>query len=338
MPIYLDHAATTPLRREVLDAMLPYLTEHVRQPVVGARVGRRRAPRSTRRTSGSPRALGARSRARSSSRRGGTEANNLALKGAAWAGKARGHRIVTSVGRAPRGPPRAALPREVRLRDHRAAGRPLRPGRPRRRSRRRSTSGRSSSRSCSPTTRSARSSRSPRSRERVRDAQGRLLHVDAVQAAPYVDLDVEALGADLRRDRGPQVRRPQGRRRALAPARDAHPRAAARRQPGALSARRHRGRGRCRRHGARLRARRARSAPRPSTRLRSLRERLQRRALAVDGRRADRPPDGSAAGPAVASSSATPTAAPSPSHSTSRASRQRRLGMHHRLRRGQSTC
>ena len=27
---------------------------------------------------------------------GGTEANNLALKGAAWAGKARGHRIVTS--------------------------------------------------------------------------------------------------------------------------------------------------------------------------------------------------------------------------------------------------
>ena len=35
------------------------------------------------------------------------------------------------VGRAPRGRPHAALPREVRVRDRRAAGRPLRPGRPR---------------------------------------------------------------------------------------------------------------------------------------------------------------------------------------------------------------
>ena len=67
------------------------------------------------------------------------------------------------VGRAPRRRPHAALPREVRLRDRRAAGRPLRAGRPGRSSRRRSTTRRSSSRSCSPTTRSARSSRSPRS-------------------------------------------------------------------------------------------------------------------------------------------------------------------------------
>ncbi len=33
--------------------------------------------------------------------------------------------------------------------------------------------------------------------DRVRARKGVVLHVDAVQAAPYVDLDVEALGADL---------------------------------------------------------------------------------------------------------------------------------------------
>ena len=32
MAIYLDHAATTPLRPEVLEAMLPYLTEHHGNP------------------------------------------------------------------------------------------------------------------------------------------------------------------------------------------------------------------------------------------------------------------------------------------------------------------
>ena len=77
------------------------------------------------------------------------------------------------VGRAPRRRPHAALPREVRVRDRRAAGRPLRPGRPGPASTRRSPTGRSSSRSCSPTTRSGRSSRSPRSRRRVARAQGR---------------------------------------------------------------------------------------------------------------------------------------------------------------------
>jgi cysteine desulfurase len=32
MAIYLDHAATTPIRPEVLEAMLPYLTEHQGNP------------------------------------------------------------------------------------------------------------------------------------------------------------------------------------------------------------------------------------------------------------------------------------------------------------------
>ena len=37
--IYLDHAATTPVRPEVLDAMLPYFTEHFGNPSSVHRVG-----------------------------------------------------------------------------------------------------------------------------------------------------------------------------------------------------------------------------------------------------------------------------------------------------------
>ena len=96
MPIYLDHAATTPLRREVLDAMLPFLTEAFGNPSSAHAFGRDGAGRrSTRPTSGSRRGSNAEPREIVFTS-GGTEANNLALKGAAWAGKARGHRIVTS--------------------------------------------------------------------------------------------------------------------------------------------------------------------------------------------------------------------------------------------------
>jgi cysteine desulfurase len=95
MAIYLDHAATTPLRREVLDAMLPFLTEHFGNPSSAHGPGRiARAAldeaheRVATRIHAEPREIIFTS--------GGTEANNLALKGAAWAGKGRGHRIVTS--------------------------------------------------------------------------------------------------------------------------------------------------------------------------------------------------------------------------------------------------
>ncbi|HEU4918623.1 MAG TPA: cysteine desulfurase family protein [Candidatus Limnocylindrales bacterium] len=95
MAIYLDHAATTPLRREALDAMLPFLTDGFGNPSSAHSFGRvARAAldeaheRVAERLHAEPREIVFTS--------GGTEANNLAIKGAAWAGKARGHRIVTS--------------------------------------------------------------------------------------------------------------------------------------------------------------------------------------------------------------------------------------------------
>ena len=95
MAIYLDHAATTPLRPEALEAMLPFLTEHFGNPSSAHSAGRvARAAldeaheRVAARLRAEPREIIFTS--------GGTEANNLAIKGAAWAGKARGHRIVTS--------------------------------------------------------------------------------------------------------------------------------------------------------------------------------------------------------------------------------------------------
>jgi len=95
MAIYLDHAATTPLRREVLDAMLPYLTEQFGNPSSAHAFGRQaRAALDD-----AHERVAARLNAQAREvvfTSGGTEANNLALKGAAWAGKGRGHRIVTT--------------------------------------------------------------------------------------------------------------------------------------------------------------------------------------------------------------------------------------------------
>jgi cysteine desulfurase len=95
VPIYLDHAATTPLRPEALDAMLPYLRGEFGNPSSPHGYGRRaRAAldeaheRIAAQINAGPREIILTS--------GGTEAINLAIKGAAWAGKTRGHRIVTS--------------------------------------------------------------------------------------------------------------------------------------------------------------------------------------------------------------------------------------------------
>jgi cysteine desulfurase len=95
MPTYLDHAATTPLRREALEAMLPYLTEHFGNASSLHSTGRRARAGLDEAHETMARALGTTPREIVITS-GGTEANNLAIKGAAWAGKARGHRIITS--------------------------------------------------------------------------------------------------------------------------------------------------------------------------------------------------------------------------------------------------
>jgi cysteine desulfurase len=95
VPIYLDHAATTPVRREVLEAMLPYFGEDFGNPSSAHWYGRRARAALDGAHDRFADALHAESREIVFTS-GGTEANNLALKGAAWAGRARGHRIVAT--------------------------------------------------------------------------------------------------------------------------------------------------------------------------------------------------------------------------------------------------
>ena len=195
MTIYLDHAATTPLRREVLDAMLPFLTEVYGNPSSAHAVGRTaRAAlddahaRVASRLGAEPREIVFTS--------GGTEANNLALKGGAWAGKGRGHRIVTSAvehhavghtlrylekfgfeivevpvdryGRVDPDQLEAVLSDRTILVSIMLANNEVGTIQP-----------------------------IQEIAARVRSRRGILLHVDAVQAAPYVALDVRTLDADL---------------------------------------------------------------------------------------------------------------------------------------------
>ena len=95
MPIYLDHAATTPLRSEALAAMLPYLTENYGNASSPHGFGRRARAGLDEAHERVGRAIGAQPREIVFTS-GGSESNNLAIKGAAWAGKARGHRILTT--------------------------------------------------------------------------------------------------------------------------------------------------------------------------------------------------------------------------------------------------
>jgi cysteine desulfurase len=195
MAIYLDHASTTPVRPEVLDSMLPLLTTTFGNPGSVHATGRaaRAALDDARerlavRLGTEPRELVFTA--------GGTEANNLAIKGAAWAGKAHGHRIVSSAvehhavghtlrylekfgfevvevgvdryGRVDPDELDAAITDRTTLVSVMLANNEVG--------------------TIQPLTQIV---------ERVQRHRGVLLHVDAVQAAPYMPLDLGALGADL---------------------------------------------------------------------------------------------------------------------------------------------
>lgn len=195
MPIYLDHAATTPLRPEVLEAMLPYLGGAFGNPSSAHVFGRQAREALDDAHERLARAIGGDAREIVITG-GGTEADNLALKGAAWAGKARGHRIVTT-------------PVE-----HHAVGHTLsylekfgfevvqvpadRYGRVDPADVERALTDRTILVSVMLANNEVGTVQPIREiADVVRAHRGVLFHVDAVQAAAWVDLDVETLGADL---------------------------------------------------------------------------------------------------------------------------------------------
>jgi len=208
MAIYLDHAATTPVRREVLDAMLPYLMESFGNPSSAHTFGRaaRAALDDAHDRLASTLGVEAREVVFTS---GGTEANNLALKGAAWAGKAHGHRIVTSsiehhavghalrylekfgfevvelpvdrYGRVDPDELEAAITDRTILVSIMLANNEVG--------------------TIQPVEEIA---------KRVRGRKGVLFHVDAIQAAPYVDLRLSEIGADLVSMSGHKFEGPKG--------------------------------------------------------------------------------------------------------------------------------
>ena len=92
-PVYLDHAATTPLCPEVREAMRPFLEEDYGNPSSRHPAGLRAAEALERARERVARVLGARPEGVVFTS-GGTEANNLAVLGLARAGRGRGRHVL----------------------------------------------------------------------------------------------------------------------------------------------------------------------------------------------------------------------------------------------------
>lgn len=94
--IYMDHAATTYVKPEVIDAMLPYLNEHYGNPsgIYGVSRGAKAALDRAREQIAT--ALNAQRTNEIYFTGSGTESDNWAIKGTAFANKNRGKHIITS--------------------------------------------------------------------------------------------------------------------------------------------------------------------------------------------------------------------------------------------------
>ena len=93
--IYMDHAATTPVDPVVLDAMLPYFTERFGNPSSVYRLGRQSLDALETAHETVARVLGCRP-VEIVFTGGGSEADNLAIKGIAYAKRRRGNHIITT--------------------------------------------------------------------------------------------------------------------------------------------------------------------------------------------------------------------------------------------------
>ncbi|ACM60808.1 cysteine desulfurase [Caldicellulosiruptor bescii] len=93
--IYFDHAATTPLKKEVLDEMMPYLTDQYGNPSTIYKLGREAKKAIELARERVAKALNADIQEIYFTS-GGTESDNWALKGVAFANKDKGKHIITT--------------------------------------------------------------------------------------------------------------------------------------------------------------------------------------------------------------------------------------------------
>ncbi len=94
--IYLDYAATTPTAPEVVAAMQPYFFEHFGNPSSIYATGREAKGKLEEVRESIARQLGAKEASEIIFTGGGSEADNLAIKGMAWARAKKGNHIITS--------------------------------------------------------------------------------------------------------------------------------------------------------------------------------------------------------------------------------------------------